>query len=167
MTSATTVVILAIGVITVKKQCATGVIQHGQLSNLRGYHHNSECPQNGKAANKRGGGFVNLQQLLCSNCQGAGHIRIDCIKPICSACGTIWRTRQNPGYHHCDQCPHPSKQDSNFGKRSNPTLAPESRAHMSMMKQCLIEEEIEHPIDASDWSDEDLGDVQTWKRPHL
>jgi len=41
---------------------------------------------------------------------------------------------------------------------------------MSMMKQCLIEEEqeeIEHPIDASDWSDEDLGDEQKWKRPHL
>jgi len=136
----------------------------------KGYHHNSECPQKGKAANKRGGGFVNRQQLLCSNCQGAGHIRIDCIKPICSACGTIWRTKQNPGYHHCDQCPHPSKQGSNFGKRSNPYLTPESRAHMSMMKQCLIEEEqeeIEHPIDASDWSDEDLGDEQKWKRPHL
>mgnify|MGYP000638482412 CR=1 FL=1 len=104
----------------------------------KGYHHNTECPQKGKAAIKRSGGAFSRQQILCTNCQGFGHNRSDCRKPICSACGTIWMSKQNPGYHHCDNCPHPTKQSSHLGKRRNPYETSESRAHMTMMKQCLM-----------------------------
>jgi len=136
----------------------------------KGYHHNSECPQKGKAAIKRSGGANSRQQLLCTNCQGLGHNRGDCRKPICSTCGTIWMSKQNPGYHHCDNCPHPTKQSPHLGKRRNPYGTSESRAHMSMMKQCLIEEDQEdvgQQRDTSDWSDDDQEDAQPWKRPHL
>lgn len=137
-----------------------------------GYHHNSECPH-------KGGGTATSLAMRCTNCQIVGHNRRDCKKPICSSCGTSWSTNKHPSYHHCDKCPHPYKSPSTvLGKRNRPFIphstpwsSPQSRAHMSNMRELYLEEaefDTVNQDESISWSQEaDLEeDVHPWQSRH-
>ena len=71
----------------------------------------------------------------CTNCHKDGHLRQNCVIPICSMCGTSWNTNKNPGYHHCDKCPHKSASvlgKRTFGHQTSPWATDHGRAHMSI-----------------------------------
>jgi hypothetical protein len=120
-----------------------------------GYHHNTKCP-NGKSYTQ--------SMERCTNCQTSGHVRKDCLRPICSTCGTTWISRQHPNYHHFDKCPAPfASSSSSLGKRSNPYATARGRAHMTSLREHMYSEESEEKDDTTGWSDDETP-TNPWKQ---
>ena len=129
-----------------------------------GYHHNSVCPQKPERLGKSSPASASRQSTVCGNCKTPGHDSSKCIKPICGNCGTIWMSSANPAYHHFSKCPYPTV--SQLGKRNNPFVDRQSRAHMTTLHDLLVQESTEQDSVEHGWSDDDDGDdsAPAWQR---